>query len=328
LPPRRSGNSAAPILKQLGVAPHEVILVGNEKEDMLAGVHNKLLLVRPEWYPGTHEYGFEVSSISELAQFCELFGLRRYPIYWAIDSNLLRVRAMGPYSTFRPDFAAFGVDARDAAKQGGGALRFWFLMIVASLYFSGLMHEVDYICSFPGHNPSTPSPAAKGLDAVMSTLGRCFNKTYLPDLIVRHVASAKSQPVRAANRTFLNHLNTLRLNRYPRKYGDEPRKTPIQLRDRKVLVVDDFCTSGRSLDVARAYIEAAGGSAVLFAWLKTVTVGFAHMHRDPALRSFEPNHIAIEPSPVEYSYSPHIVSPDAPAEIDRTLAEYRKWQWP
>ena len=100
---------------------------------MLAGVHNKLLLVRPEWYPGTHEYGFEVSSISELAQFCELFGLRCYPIYWAIDNNLLRVRAMGPYSTFRPDFAAFGVDARDAAKQGGGALRFWFLMIVASL---------------------------------------------------------------------------------------------------------------------------------------------------------------------------------------------------
>ena len=56
---------------------------------MLAGVHNKLLLVRPEWYPGTHEYGFEVSSISELAQFCELFGLRCYPIYWAIDNNLL-----------------------------------------------------------------------------------------------------------------------------------------------------------------------------------------------------------------------------------------------
>jgi hypothetical protein len=29
-------------------------------------------------------------------------------------------------------------------------------------------------------------------------------------------------------------------------------------------------TSGRSLDVARAYIEAAGGTAVLFSWLKTI----------------------------------------------------------
>jgi hypothetical protein len=41
---------------------------------MLAGVNNKLLLLRPEWYPGEHEYGFPVSSIDDLAQFCELFG--------------------------------------------------------------------------------------------------------------------------------------------------------------------------------------------------------------------------------------------------------------
>ena len=49
---RRMGGSVDPILKQLGVEPHEVVLVGNDREDMLAGVNNKRLLVRPEWYPG------------------------------------------------------------------------------------------------------------------------------------------------------------------------------------------------------------------------------------------------------------------------------------
>jgi len=321
--------AVSPILNQLGVKPHETILVGNEQEDMLAGVNNQLLLVRPEWYPASHDYGFIVSSIGELAQFCELFGLRRYPIYWSIDSNLLRVRAMGPFSTTaNPDFAMFSADARAVAKYDVGERQFWFLMIISSLYFSGLMHEVDYMCPFPGHNPAIPSPTNKSFDALMSTLGKCFNKTYLPDLIVRHVASAKSQPIRAADRTFRNHLNTLHLNSHPQIYGRKPRKGQIQLRDKNVLVVDDICTSGRSLDVARAYIEAAGGSAVLFAWLKTVRVGFAHMRQSPTLRPFVANQIAAEPSAVEYGYSSCIVSQDAPAEIGNTLTAYKQWKWP
>jgi hypothetical protein len=291
-PARRMKGSAGPILSRLGVKPQETILVGNEQEDMLAGLHNQLLLVRPEWYPASHSYGFEIPSIGELAQFCELFGLRRYPIYWSINnSNLFRVRAMGPFSTFSPDFAAFGADARNAAKLGGGTLRFWFLMIISSLYFSGLIHEVDYMCPFPGHNPAVPSAPGKGFDAIMSTLGKCFNKTYLPDLILRHVTSTKSQPIKAANRTFLNHLHK----------RAQPGCGPRLYR---------------------------GGSAVLFAWLKTINVGFAHMRTGPTLRPFEANLIGAEPPALEYRYSSNIVSRDAPAEIEQTRVAYRRWKWP
>jgi predicted amidophosphoribosyltransferase len=201
-------------------------------------------------------------------------------------------------------------------------------MIISSLYFSGLRHEVDYMCPFPGHNPAIPSATNKSFDALMSTLGKCFNKTYLPDSIVRHAASAKSQPIRAADRTFRNHLNTLHLNCHPQIYGRKPRKGPIQLRDEKVLVVDDICTRGRSLDVARAYIDAAGGSAVLFVWLKTIRVAFAHMRRPPALRPFVVNQIAAEPSAVEYNYSSCIVSQNAAAEIGKALTACKQWKWP
>ena len=326
---RRMGGSVDPILKQLGIAPHETVLVGNDREDMLAGVNNKLLLVRPEWYPGEHEYGFTVPSIGDLARFCELFAIRQHPIFWSIDWNNLHVRSMGPFSTMRrPDFAIFGSDARNVAKYGGGERHFWFLMIVSSLYFSGLMHQVDYLCPFPGHDPTSSSTLQQGLDALLTTLGKCFKKDYLADLIVRHQASIKSQTATASQKTFLNQLNTLHLNRYPRRYDRPPSKSPISLRNKHVLVVDDFCTYGRSLDTARAYIEAAGGSAVLFSWLKTISMPYLHINRAPALRPFEVNTLTHEPSVLNFNYTPHIVSDDAPAEIDQTLDAYKRWRWP
>ena len=125
LPDRQMKDSAAQIVKTEGVQKHETILVGNEQIDMWAGVNNKLLLVRPEWYPSELTYGFAVKTISELAQFCQLFGLREHPIFWSISEPGLQVRAMGPFSTIRPDFAVFGDSARDAAKSGVGDTRFW-----------------------------------------------------------------------------------------------------------------------------------------------------------------------------------------------------------
>jgi hypothetical protein len=302
LPTRQSAGSMTPILKRLGVQPHEIILVGNEESDMQAGVNNKLLLVRPEWYPGEHEYGFSVSTMSELAQFCELFALRQHPIFWSIDTAGLQVRSMGPFSTYIPDFRIFGADARSVAKQGVGERQFWFWMIISSLYFSGLMHQVNYISAFPGHDPASNTAVQQSVDALLTTLGKCFRKDYLPDLILRHQPSIKSQTATPDQKTFLNQINTLRLNRSPRRYG--------------------------SLDVARAYIEAAGGKAILFSWLKTINMSFQHMNPSPALRPYEANALMAQPSATELSYGRHIISRGAPAEIDRTLEAYKKWKWP
>ncbi|HXR02867.1 MAG TPA: phosphoribosyltransferase, partial [Pseudomonas sp.] len=104
-----------------------------------------------------------------------------------------------------------------------------------------------------------------------------------------------------------------------RHYDREPPKGDIRLRGKRVLVVDDICTNGRSLDAARAYIEAAGGTAVLFSWLKTISRGYLHMSPAPALNPFQPNVIVSEPWSSEFRYGAQILSHDAPAEIDRTL---------
>ena len=110
------------------------------------------------------------------------------------------------------------------------------------------------------------------------------------------------------------------LNKHPRSYDrTEPRKTPLPLKGKRVLVVDDIMTSGRSLDVARAYIEAAGASALLFAWLKTISAAFSHMSEDPPLKPFAPFSTADEPEFTSYGYRGHIVDRAAPTELDTIL---------
>ena len=185
-PTRQRSGSVDPILTEIGAARHETILVGSQDADMQTGVNNQLLLIRPAWYGTEMAYGFPVESINELARFCEIFALRQHPIYWSIDEDALQVRSMGPFSTRLPDFAEFGSSARATAKENRGDPEFWFFAVVSALYFSGLVHQVDYICPFPGHNPSASGGIRAVLDEVMSRFAKCFRKTYFPNLILRH----------------------------------------------------------------------------------------------------------------------------------------------
>ncbi len=93
-----------------------------------------------------------------------------------------------------------------------------------------------------------------------------------------------------------------------------------------MLVVDDICTNGRSMDCARAYIEAAGGQALSFAWLKTINSSYLRMNPVPVLKPFQSNAIAQEPAASAYSYSDAIEDQEAPAEISLLLDKYKAWK--
>jgi hypothetical protein len=328
-PVRQRSRSVDPILAETGVDRHETIFVGSQETDMQAAVNNQLLLIRPAWYGTEMEYGFPVESINELARFCKIFALRQHPIYWSIDDGALQVRSMGPFSTRLPDFAEFGSSARATAKENRGDREFWFFAVVSALYFSGLVHQADYLCTFPGHNPQATGGVRPVLDEVMSRFAKCFRKTYFPDLLVRHMMSQKSQYLRPDQKTFANQTNTIRLNRLPRSYDKpEPRKSPLSLRAKRVLIVDDIITHGRSLDSARAFIEAAGGTTILFSWLKAISTSFEHMSPDPPLSPYQPCTIEEEPTTSSYPYRNHIVAPRAPRELTNSLRAYRDWTWP
>lgn len=324
-PGRQRAGSVDPILAKFGVQLHETILVGARDEDMHAGVNNKLLLLRPAWYGGELKYGFELASISKLSRFCLIFGTRTHPIYWRVSDagRGVHVAAMGPFSTMIEAYAKFGSDAVAAAKYEAGTLEFWHQLIISTLYFSGIIHQVDLIAVYPGHGAGAKD---KAFYEVLSLLGKCFRKTFYVDLLQRHKDAAKSQPTKAALRKFAAQVNTLRLNRYPRQYGGKPRSSHIPLNGKTVLVVDDICTSGRSMDTARAYLAAAGAGAILFSWLKTINTDFVSMQPAPALKPFEVNIIEAEPTSVSYGYIAHIVDGQAPAEIDHVLNRFQAWE--
>ena len=325
---RRMGNSVQGILAAHGVNSYETILLGGTEEDMLAGVNNRLLHVRSDWYGQHTDYGFKVASVAELARFCFVFALRAHPIFWQINDGTLNASAAGPFSTIVEAYAPFGHDSKSAAKVGAGHPEFWFYLAVSSLYFSGLLAEVNYICSYPGHNSKSKPIKTNGLEATLSRLGKCFNISYYHDLIVRHTSAPKSQPIKAADRRFVPQLNSIHLQRRPhRNLSDEANKSPLSLAGKTVLVVDDICTSGHSLEAARAYIEQAGGKVRLYSWLKTINVPYIRLTGKVELRPYESNHVTNEPKSTAYKYGSAIVDPLAPHEISTIFDMFRRWDW-
>ncbi|HEL3809774.1 TPA: phosphoribosyltransferase [Stenotrophomonas maltophilia] len=327
-PARKRKDSAASILTKHGVQKHEAILLGGGDDDMICGVNNRLLHIRSDWYGKRTDHGFQVKSVEELRRFCTVFGLRQYNVFWQTGGANWTVSTAGPFSTMVSAYALFGYDARDAAKHGAGHPEFWFYITVASLYFSGLMEDVDHICSYPSHSDQPKPITANGLESILARLGKCTRASYLHDLIIRHSTAAKSQPIKAADRLFSNQLSTIKLNKFPHSnLAAEARKTPISLKGKKVLVVDDMITSGRSIESARAYIEAAGGHATLFGWLKTISAPYMALDGAiPGLKPYENNNVVVEPPSTAHSYQAGIVAPNAAAELDAMLKQFAAWK--
>jgi len=80
---------------------------------------------------------------------------------------------------------------------------------------------------------------------------------------------------------------------------------------------DDVGTVRQPID--ECPLEAAGGTAVMFSWLKTVNSDFYHMQPDPPLNPFQPNIIASEPPSVTCGYHQQVIAPGAPDEIREIL---------
>jgi hypothetical protein len=77
-----------------------------------------------------------------------------------------------------------------------------------------------------------------------------------------------------------------------------------------------------------AVLHAYGEIIRQMAQTAPIGVGFQHMNPAPQLQPFEINTINREPNVLNFNYTPHIVSDDAPAEIDQTLDAYKRWKWP
>jgi hypoxanthine phosphoribosyltransferase len=331
-PWKPNGAASRFVLDNHGWDPAEVVYVGNTDEDMRTAIHGRLLFLNVTWYGQNNQYGFFFDTPWDIARFIETFCLREHLWHYKIEEPSLRFYALAPYSTQMPEFSVLSTDARNAAKSWGlGHPDFWTKYLWSTIYFSELYKEIDYIVSIPGHSQGFGNSI---MEQPMLAFGKCFYQTYLRDLIYRHVTIEKSSSLRAQQRQAeVDHrrqLNSIYLTRLPlRASSDERYKNCPIRRGKTVLVTDDICTNGYSLEAAAAYIRQTGANVIGMSWLKTINRDYMQINDDlGAFNPFQPNVFNSIRSATSYRYKDHITDRYAPDEVTQKLQAYDCWHWP
>lgn len=326
--------SMQPILDGFGWSTSQVFYVGNTFDDVKAASNGGFPLLNAKWHGDNSPYGFEFASPKDIASFVDCCCLTPQDWFWGVKDGDLRVYAIAPfaeYSKAYPEGAIYSTDAKNAAKADAGNIRFWGLLMAARIHLSGIGAEIDFAAPFPGHKATSKKTKLMSAVAVVSGSLRA---RYLFDFIQRHADAPKSQTLRTTGGkpTADNQLNTIRLNPNATQPGPKQIKyvRPPDLKGKTVLVVDDICTQGYSLEAARAFLEAAGAKVILLAWLKTP--GPNDYHCITGLSTTIDNPYAPYTSTgvaqKAYSNSGNVMNPNADNEIAEAYTKYAKWDWP
>lgn len=327
IPAKQSAGSTEYVRKELGWEAAETIYIGASDTDMQAAVNGGLLFLKATWWANKTDYGFNFDSSKDIARFIDTFCLRDHLWCHQINDGKFQFYALAPFSTKKPEHTLYSADARAAAKHGLGHPDFWIGALVSSLYLSGVCHKMDYICVYPGHGQGSGNDV---MNDAMDILGKCFRANYIPNLILRHKTAIKSQTARINGQAIdhLNQLNTIHLNKTPQRTpAKNYKKSPLK-NGKTVLIVDDICTRGYSLESARAYIEQTGASVVMAAWLKTINTDISVLSPLGKFDAYAANTFTAAPVEKVHSYHANIVDYLAPTELTASFKAYEDWDWP
>lgn len=322
------------VLNQHGWLPQEVVYIGNTQDDIKAASNGGLLFLNAKWHEENSPFGFEFDSPMDIARFIDCCCLTPKDWFWGIENNNLRVYTIAPLGEFSkayPQAAIYSTDAKNAVKFGIGDLRFWGLLMAARMHLSGIGAEVSYVAPYPGHK--TTSAKAELLQAVRIASGS-LRARYLEDYILRHTDAPKSQSLRNQGQqpSAVNQLSTIHLRQDPLKTGavGGRYKTPPNVRNKTVLLVDDICTQGHSIEAARAFIEAAGAKVIGLCWLKTPGANDYHeiTGLSPSIKRPYTPYTPQSHQRVIHSNSNHVMNGNAAIEVADAFTRFKRWDWP
>lgn len=322
------------LLKKYGWGAPEVFYVGNTQQDVIAASNGGFPLLNAKWHGDNSPYGFEFASPKDIASFVDCCCLTPKDWFWGVESGKLRVYSIAPfaeYSKAYPQGAIYSTDAKQAVKLNAGNIRFWGLLMAARIHLSGIGTEIDFVAPYPGHK--TTSNKTKLMNAIAVVSGS-LRARYLFDFVERHSDAVKSQTLRTTggSPSSKNQLSTIKLNPTPTRTGPKKLKyvRKPELKDKTVLVVDDICTEGYSLEASRAFFEAAGAKVILLSWLKTPGPNDYHAISEiipPIKRPFSKFSPKIVSEKI-YLNSNNVMNHDADAEIARAYKKFVSWDWP
>ncbi|OHD04531.1 MAG: hypothetical protein A2095_02670 [Sphingomonadales bacterium GWF1_63_6] len=332
MPYKPKADATAHVQADQGWDRREVIYVGNSPNDMKTAANGRLMFLNAMWHSNATPYGFQFNSPLDIARFvdCLCLGLKDW--FWALEKDDLRVYALAPFTTMSARYAqahAYSENARSTSKHGIGDANFWGRLLIARVYFSGLVDEIDYIAAYPGHAPdSKPTVIADALNI----LGQSQRKSYMPDLVVRHKKAVKSQTARSSGGSVgvENQVNTIMLNRTPTRGVAGPTyKNPPVRAGKTVLLVDDICTEGNSFEAGRAFIDATGARTICLSWLKTINTDYRAIVRPiPSIDPYRPVTGSGSIATTPHGYSSAIRTAGATTDLAAIHNRYSSWAWP
>lgn len=322
------------IRENFGWCAPEVIYVGSTKDDVIAAQNGGFPLLNAKWHGDNSRYGFEFASPKEIASFVDCCCLTPKNWFWGIESGKLRVYSIAPfaeYSKAYPEGAIYSTDAKQAVKLNAGNIRFWGLLMAARIHLSGIGTEINYVAPYPGHKVTSKKTELMNAIAVVSGSLRA---KYLVDFIERHSDAEKSQTVRAkgGSPSSKSQLSTIKLNPAPTRTGPKKQKytRKPKLDGKTVLVVDDICTEGYSLEASRAFFEAAGANVILLSWLKTPGPNDYHAITK-VIPSIEHPFLKYYPKKIFeeiHSNTGNVMNTNAAEEIAAAYKKFISWDWP
>lgn len=326
IPKKPRGDSLGTILREkLNCEANEVLYIGNTINDMRTAVNSQVLFLNGTWICDNIDYGFKFESPREIAKFIDVFCIRDHDWEFNINVDNLEYYALAPFSTLKQEHEKYSSDAIQTAKTNMGHPEFWGKYICATLYLSGKYKDIDYVAPFPSHKKNVyREPIKKSIDV----FAKCFRAKYLPDLIIRHETALESKK----NRDSMNHkihLDTLYINSKPIKNDKRERFVGNPLKEgKKVLVIDDICTNGRSLEAARILIQSTGAGVMLLSWLKTINSDYLQID-DSSLEVTYPHKPGTyqNPTTIRHWYSKSRIDRQASVELSQQLELFNQWDW-
>ena len=243
-----------------GIQPHEMIFLGDsDTTDIFCAINSHILPFAALYSSkGQPKYGVGVTNPAELALYLETFGMQSAPFFgWSFVSSKDAVEVyalIGDHGTMglTAPLRSFLKNKQDVEvgtkKNTLGRILFHYFL--SQTYLSGLIQTANYVAVYPGHAANTQNLI---LSQYSVLLQRVLGRRYLPSLLIRHTDTTPSHTVSGANRDIYQQLSTVHLNPEYKK----------RLKGKRVFVLDDFTTSGNSLETARVMLLQGGAASVV-----------------------------------------------------------------
>jgi len=247
--------------KITGFKRNEIAYIGDDDfTDALCALNSSVLPLTAMYSNSgkSMNYGLPMNSIDDLIEFIDWYGKQPEPFFgWQCnvpEKKILTYSLIGQHKQIgltQPLQRIFKFDEEVVSSRNNVSLSTVILYyLISQIFLSGLIKHVDVVTVYPG------SQIGK-VNHLLADYSRMFKKifikrSYYEDLLIRHTSAKKSTNTSGDKREIIDQLSTVHVNP---KYEDLIQK-------KKILVLDDFTTSGNSLETSRILLLKAGCSTV------------------------------------------------------------------